>query len=110
MDYSHYLYQQAKRDKLARKGSKQNVIKELKLTPKISEHDYQVRYRAAIKFIKKGYKVKMSVFFRGREITHPEVGLTMLDRMGRDLGEDVTIESPPKCVRNTAFMLLGSPK
>lgn len=95
MDYSQYLYTQSKKEKQVKKNSKANITKELKMSPKISEHDYQVRYRAAVKFISKGYKVKVSIFFRGREITHKELGVALLNRFTEEIKEIATVDNGP---------------
>lgn len=87
MDYGHYKYEKEKQQKLAKKGSRSTVMKELKLSPKISEHDYQVRYRAAVKFLNKGNKVKLTVNFRGREMRHTDLGEKLLNRMMDELKE-----------------------
>ncbi|OGH94166.1 MAG: translation initiation factor IF-3 [Candidatus Margulisbacteria bacterium GWF2_38_17] len=92
MDYGHYKYEKEKQLKQAKKGSKATVIKELKMSPKISEHDYQVRHRAAIKFLEKGNKVKITINFRGREMAHMDLGKILLDRFLNDLKEHAVAE------------------
>ena len=109
LDYSNYIYNQGKLEKKAKKTVKSNVLKELKLTPKIGEHDYQVRFQAAQKFLAKGHKVKMTVFFRGREITHPDVGLALLRRVNAELGDTAQVDHGPVFNGPTASMVL-SPK
>jgi len=76
LDYSRYRYEKEKKQKDAHKKSnnKSNVLKELKLTPRIGQHDFNVRLRHGREFLAKGYKVKLTVFFKGREGTHPELG------------------------------------
>jgi len=106
MDYSHYLYDQNKREKKVRKNSKSNVLKELKLSSKISEHDFQVRLKAALKFINKGYKVKVSLLFRGREITHSELGMGVMKRFAEELSELATIDQAPSINGRFANMLI----
>lgn len=85
MDYGHYKYEKEKQLKQAKKGSKATVVKELKMSPKISEHDYQVRLRAAIKFVEKGNKVKLTVNFRGREMTHMDLGKVLISKFVEDI-------------------------
>ncbi len=80
VDYGQFRYEQKKKDKQSKKASKAQIIKELKLTPKISANDYMVRLNSGIKFLQKGYKIKLSVFFKGREMTHPEIGRAVLTR------------------------------
>jgi len=106
MDYSHYLYDQNKREKKVRKNSKSNVLKELKLSSKISENDFQVRLKAAFKFLEKGYKVKVSLLFRGREITHSELGMSVMKRFGEELLELATVDQAPSMNGRFVNMLL----
>ncbi len=87
IDIGQYRYMQQKKEKKAKKNTKAQVIKELKLTPKISDHDYNVRLTSGIKFLKKGNLVKISVFFKGRERTHPELGEDLLNRYKEDIKE-----------------------
>lgn len=109
LDYSHYIYNQGKLEKKARKHTKSGVVKELKLSCKISENDFQVRHRAAIRFLNKGYKVKFTIFFRGREITHPDVGLSLLRRLCDELKDMAVVEFGPQFNGPVANMVL-SPK
>lgn len=85
LDFGKYLYTLEKEEKQARK--KQHVIqlKEIKITSKIKEHDYQTKLRSAIKFLERGDKVKLTMFFRGREVTHLDLGKRVLDRFVEDL-------------------------
>ncbi|MDR2432061.1 MAG: translation initiation factor IF-3 [Candidatus Margulisbacteria bacterium] len=80
LDYGHYRYEKEKKQKDAHKKSnnKSNVLKELKLTPRIGQHDFEVRLRHGREFLGKGYKVKLTVFFKGRESTHPELGHNLI--------------------------------
>ena len=87
IDIGQYRYIQQKKEKQAKKNTKNHVIKELKLSPKISVHDYNVRLTSGIKFLKKGYNIKVSVFFKGRERTHPELGEDLLNRFKDDIKE-----------------------
>lgn len=74
IDYGQYKYKQQKKEKKSRKSSKSHVIKEIKMSPKISGHDFQIRVNKGLEFLKKGYKIKLLIPFRGREIIHPELG------------------------------------
>ena len=87
VDFGQFRYQQQKKEKKAKKNTKAQVIKELKLTPKISDHDYNVRLKNGIRFLKKGYLIKIAVFFKGREMTHPEIGKGLLNRYKEDIKE-----------------------
>ena len=87
VNFGQYKYAQQKKEKLARKNTKVQVIKELKFSPKISEHDYNVRLRSGVKFLQKGNLLKVSVFFKGRERSHPELGKDLLNRYLDDIKE-----------------------
>jgi translation initiation factor IF-3 len=80
LDYGHYRYEKEKKQKDAHKKSnnKSNILKELKLTPRIGQHDFDVRLKHGREFLGKGYKVKLTVFFKGREGTHPELGHALI--------------------------------
>ena len=79
MDFGKYRYEQQKRDKEARKKQKVIAIKEVKLRPNIEQHDFEVKLKNAQRFIEEGNKVKVTVMFRGRELSHPEMGNAVLD-------------------------------
>jgi translation initiation factor IF-3 len=87
LDYGKYLYAQDKKEKAARKKHKTIDIKEVKLTSKIEEHDYQTKLGHARRFLEKGNKVKLSLYFRGREITHLDRGEKMIKRFTQDLAD-----------------------
>ena len=100
IDYGQFRYEQRKKEKLAKKSNKGQVVKEVKLSPKISDHDYQVRVDRGEKFLQKGYKVKLSLFFRGREIAHPQLGRDVMTRYLGDIDEvgtaDTAISTAPR--------------
>jgi translation initiation factor IF-3 len=110
MDYSHYLYNKSKIEKKAKKNNKGNIIKELKLSSKISEHDFQVRLKAGIKFLEKGYKIKVSLMFKGREITHSELGISVMDKFIENIKNEASIEQPPSLNGKFITMILGPKK
>ena len=85
VDIGEYKYKQSKKEKLARKGSKTQVVKELKLSPKISDHDYLTRLNQGRKFLSKSYAVKLSVFFKGRENARQDLGKVVLERYIQDI-------------------------
>ena len=87
LDYGTYKYEQSKRAKAAKKKHHFMQLKEVKLRPKIEEHDFQFKLNHARKFLESGNKVKFTVYFRGREITHKEFGNKLLDRMKEELKE-----------------------
>jgi translation initiation factor IF-3 len=106
MDYSKYKYEQEQKQKLARKHQSTITIKEIKLRPKIDPHDYATKKGHVVRFLKNRDKVKVTIMFRGREMTHPERGRTLLLRLADDVKELGTIESEPlQDGRNMVMML-----
>lgn len=85
LDLSKYLYSLEKKDKEARKKQKVILVKEVKMTSKIEEHDYQTKLRNSVKFLEHGDKVKLTLFFRGREITHADLGRRIINRFIEDV-------------------------
>ncbi|MFM7247350.1 MAG: translation initiation factor IF-3, partial [Actinomycetota bacterium] len=109
MDYSKYKYEQEQKAKLARKHQNVIVIKEIKLRPKVGQHDYETKRGHVIRFLKNRDKVKVTIMFRGREMTHPERGRDLLLRLAEDLKELAVIESEPlQDGRNMVMMLAPS--
>ena len=95
MDYSRYKYDQEKKEKLAKKHQKKVHLKEIKLRPKIEEHDYQVKLKHTERFLTRGDKVKVTLMFRGREMEHQELGRRLIDRLIKDLANISQIEKGP---------------
>ncbi|HQA07268.1 MAG TPA: translation initiation factor IF-3 [Syntrophomonadaceae bacterium] len=107
MDYGKFKFEQSKREKEARKKQKVISIKEVKLRPNIDEHDFLVKARNARKFLISGDKVKVTIMFRGREITHPELGEKLSLRMVEELSDVSAVEKPPKVEgRNMVTILI----
>ncbi|HAN95553.1 MAG: translation initiation factor IF-3 [Limnochordia bacterium] len=96
MDYGKHRYEQSKRDKAAKKKQKIVNVKEIRMSPKIDEHDFEVKLRAADRFLKAGDKVKVAVRFRGREIVHADLAKTKLENLAAQLREIAVVERPPK--------------
>jgi translation initiation factor IF-3 len=94
LDYGKYKYEQAKKRKEARKGQRESILREIKMRPKIDEHDMQLKARLVKRLLDEGDKIKVSVIFRGREITHPELGKNLLQKMTSFLGDSVGVERP----------------
>lgn len=107
MDYGKYKYEQAKREREARKKQKTITIKEVRMSPKIEEHDFQVKARNAERFLAGGNKVKISVRFRGREIVHSDLARNMLLKLAEQLEDKATIEREPKMEGRNMIMLLA---
>lgn len=107
MDFGRYRYDQQKRDKEARKRQKVVTVKEVKLRPNIEEHDYNVKFKNALRFLEDGDKVKVTIMFRGRELSHPELGREILQRMAAELKHLVTVERDPKLEGKNMIMILA---
>jgi translation initiation factor IF-3 len=95
LDYGRFRYAQTKRDREARKGQKTNVVREVRFRPGIAGHDRDSKVRRIQDLLGEGAKVKVSVMFRGREITHPELGVTLLRGVAERLKEEAKLETPP---------------
>jgi translation initiation factor IF-3 len=108
MDYGRFKYEQSKRDKEARKNQKIVTIKEVKLRPNIEDHDFQVKSKNARKFLQNGDKVKVTIMFRGREITHPELGRKLCDKIAADLADIANVENPARLEGRNMIMFLAS--
>ena len=107
MDYGKFLYEKAKRERKARKAQKSVDVKEIRLRPKTGEHDVDFKVRDAERFLKQGYKVKVRVWFRGREITYPEIGRVLLQGFATRLSEVAEIESSPRMEGRSMLMILS---
>ena len=94
MDFSKYKYEQEKKERQAKKHQTQIKIKEIRLKPHIDKHDYDVKLKQAHAFLEKGNKVKVNLFFRGREITHQEFGQQLMERFIQDSQNNAVIEMP----------------
>jgi len=107
MDYGKFLYEKAKRERKARRASKTIEVKEIRLRPKTGEHDINFKVRDAERFLKDGCKVKIRVWFRGREITYPEIGRQLLNQIAERLSEVSVMERPPRMEGRSMLMILG---
>lgn len=107
MDYGKHRFDQQKREREARKNQKVVSIKEVRLSPSIDENDFQTKARNARKFLEKGDKVKASIRFKGRAITHKEIGQKVLDRLSAELSDVSTIESHPRMDGRSMFLMLA---
>ena len=107
MDFGKYRYEQQKREKEAKKKQKTISIKEVKLRPNIEQHDFDVKVKNAVRFVQEGNKVKVTIMFRGRELSHPELGREILDRVAATLGDTVSIERTAKLEGKNMTMILA---
>lgn len=110
MDYGKYRFEQAKREKEARKNQKVVEIKEIRLSLNIDTHDFQTKVNHAEKFLKAGNKVKVSIRFRGREMAHPELGLTSMEKFAEACSEFSSVEKPAKLEGRQMLMFLAPAK
>jgi len=95
LDYGKYKYEQAKKEREAKKGQKAVLLREVRLRPKIGDHDFEAKARLAKKLLDGGDKVKVTILFRGREVTHPEIAWRLLQRMAESLKDTATVEGQP---------------
>lgn len=106
MDYGKFRYEQSRRDRESRKNQKIIDLKEVRIKPKIDEHDLLTKSRQAHRFLEDGDKVKLSVMFRGREMAHPDIGRDLLLQMADHVSSVAIVEQPPKLEgRNMTMML-----
>ena len=110
LDYSKYKYEQAQKLKQARKHQQQITIREIKFRPKIAQHDYDTKKGHVERFLKHKDKVKVTIMFRGREVTHPERGVMILDRLAEELAELAIVEQRPIQDGRNMTMMLGPSK
>jgi len=107
MDFGKYQYQEQKRQREARKHQKVTEVKEIKFRPKVDEHDYQFKKKHIQRFLADGDKVKATIFFRGREMAHPEIGRRILERLLDELVDEAIAENMPRKEGNTMHVILA---
>ena len=107
MDYGKYRFEQAKREKEAKKNQRVIEIKEVRLSLNIDTHDFETKANQAIKFLKSGNRVKVSIRFRGREMAHPQIGEVSMKRFAEACEEFATVEKPAKLEGRQMLMFLA---
>ena len=107
MDYGKYKYEKARADREARKKQHTIKVKEVKFRPGIEDHDYEFKVGHARRFLEEGNKVKLTMMFRGRQVTHPEIGLQVLSRVTDDLAELGKVESQPNMEGRVMSMVMA---
>lgn len=107
MDYGKYKYEAQKKANEARKKQKVIEIKEIKFRPNIDQHDYEIKVRAAKKFIGEGDKVKFTLRFRGREVSHQELGMKILQQVKAELADTIRVESEPRLEGRQMVMVIS---
>jgi len=111
MDYGKYKYTQKKKQKSAKKRAVSQSLKEVKLRPKTEEHDYQFKLKHILRFLKEGNKAKVTIRFRGREMAHKDIGMEMLRRIIKEVGDLATVATEPVMEGRLLHMVLTpSPK
>jgi translation initiation factor IF-3 len=110
LDYSKYKYEQAQKVKQAKKHQQQITVREIKFRPKIAQHDYDTKKHHVERFLRHRDKVKVTIMFRGREVTHPERGTMILDRLAEELTELGVVEQRPMQEGRNMTMMLGPSK
>jgi translation initiation factor IF-3 len=110
LDYSKYRYEQAQKQKAARKHQQQITVREIKFRPKIAQNDYDTKKGHVTRFLLGKDKVKITIMFRGREVTHPERGTALLDRLADELADIAVIEQAPAQDGRNMTMLLAPSK
>lgn len=106
LDYGKYKYEQAKKERESRKHQKHVVLREVRFRPKIDHHDVELKARTAEKLLNEGDKVKVTVMFRGREVTHPQIGRDLLARIHDRLKDIAVVERPPTMEGRFMSMIL----
>lgn len=107
MDFGKHKYEQSKKDKEVKKKQKVINVKEIKMRPNIETHDFNVKIKNIVRFLKDGDKVKAVIVFRGREIVHPALGQQLLEKMASELGEQAVVERHPKLEGKNMIMILA---
>ena len=110
MDFGKYLYEQEKKERAAKKHQKIITIKEVKFRINVDEHDYEFKKNHVLRFLDEGDKVKATIFFRGREMTHTNLGRQILDRLIKDVGDKGIVEFRPRMEGNTLHAILAPKK
>lgn len=110
MDYGKFLYEQEKKERAAKKNQKQIVLKEVKFSVNVDEHDYETKRNHVLRFLAEGDKVKASLRFRGREMAHQNLGRNVLERLIKEVGDKGIVEFRPRMEGNTMHAILAPPK
>jgi translation initiation factor IF-3 len=106
MDYGKFMYEQSRKEREARKAQKQIEVKEIQVRPKTAEHDVGFKLDAARKFLQEGNKIRVRVRFRGREITHADLAVELMQRVAADLSDLAAVEQTPRMEGRSMIMLL----
>jgi translation initiation factor IF-3 len=110
MDYGKFRYEQSRKERESRRNQHVIELKEVRIRPKIDDHDLETKGRQAAKFLDGGDKVKITVLFRGREMAHPDLGKALLDQLAEQLRPHGTVEQPPRMEGRTMTMFMAPVK
>lgn len=111
MDYGKFLYEQSKKEKQNKRSASATKVKEIQLHPSVGDHDYEVKIRHLKEFLEDGFRVKVSLFFRGRENAHKELGFVLMNRVLTDTHEIGIVEQAPKLLgKNILMVIMPNPK
>ena len=110
IDYGKFMYEQTKKEREARKKQKQITLREVRFRPKIGEHDIEFKIRTVKKLLDEGDKVKLTILFRGREITHPDLGKALRDRVVEEMGENAVVEKTAGMEGKRMIMIIAPSK
>lgn len=106
IDFSKYKYEQEKREKEVKKHQKQTQLKEVRISPRIDNHDYEVKLKRIKEFLEKRHKVRIRMWFRGREISHKEIGKKIIDRLINDIDRIGRVDRAPRMMGKTMVLVL----
>ena len=109
-DYGKFLYEKEKQERAAKKKQKVITLKEVKFRINVDEHDYEFKKNHVLRFLEQGDKVKATIFFRGREMTHTNLGREVLERLLKEIGDKAIVEFRPRMEGNTLHAILAPPK
>ena len=109
LDYGKFRYEQTKKDRKARKGQRGVLLKEVRIRPRVKEHDLETKIKVARKLLEEGDKVKVLIVFRGREISHPEIGVKLLQKVTDDLKDIATLDGSPSTEAGRIMSLVFVP-
>ena len=111
MDYGKYRYELSKKEKVSKRNAATTKVKEIQLHPSVGDHDYEVKLRHMKEFLEDGHRVKVSLYFRGRENAHKELGFQLMTRVLADLHEIGIVEQAPKLLgKNILMVIMPNPK
>ena len=111
MDYGKYRYELSKKEKVSKRNAATTKVKEIQLHPSVGDHDYEVKMRHMKEFLEEGHRVKVSLYFRGRENAHKELGFQLMTRVLADLHEIGIVEQAPKLLgKNILMVIMPNPK